>query len=74
MKHLTTYNKELYSTYMTMLQANVDQQKNAVGSIDGSKELSEDALSKLLEGIGEVRTIFFSYRVVLSALYADLLI
>ena len=37
-----------------MLQASVDQQKNAVVIVDGQKELSENALLKLLDDIGEV--------------------
>ena len=51
---MTTYNKQLYCTYKDMLQASVDQQKNAVVIVDGQKELSENALLKLLDDIGEV--------------------
>ena len=39
---------------MDLLQENVDQQKNAVVTVDDQNELSEDALSRLLDDIGEV--------------------
>ena len=39
---------------MDLLQENVDQQKNAVVTVDDQNELSEDALSQLLDDIGEV--------------------
>lgn len=39
---------------MDMLQANVEQQKNAAVPLDDQKELSDDALTKLLDEIGEV--------------------